>query len=207
MTHRTKLNKSLGKFGQLDPGTWRYKFVQLLGYVLWGRKLGYLSWWQHAARSAGVLFFHDGKLLLGKRAPHMPDRPNTYSHIGGFIDGLETYAQGLSREIREECGLDIPPEVFTWQKIFEIQDGIVNLNEQDKIPLTEVTFVHTLSEQQVKSLQTTTEVTEFLWVDKAMLEDLQSRGLVAFQRERETIERVFAHAAKKQQQEQQEKPV
>ena len=196
MTHRTKINKALGKYGQLDPTTWRYKFIQLLGYIFWGRKLGYLSWWQHAARCAGVLFFHNGKLLLAKRSPHLPDRPNTYSHIGGFIDGLETYAQGVSREIKEECGLDIPPESFPHKNVFEIRDGIMNLTEQDNVPFTEMTFIYSLSEQQVKSLKTTSEVTEFLWVDQAMLEDLQARGLVAFQRERETMERVFAHAAK-----------
>ena len=195
MTYRTRLNKALGKYGQLRPDGLRCKFVQQLGYLLWGRKLGYLSWWQHAARSSQVMFFHKGKLLLGKRASTMPDRPNTYSLIGGFTDGFETFAEGLSREIKEECGLDIPPESFPWKNVFNIHDGTSSLTEQATICVTHVLFLYHLSAEQVARLTPTTEVTEFLWVDEKMISDLQSRGLLAFQSQREVIEKAFKKAA------------
>ena len=198
MTKRTKLNKMLGKYGQLRPDSLRYKFIQNLGYILWGRKLGYLSWWPHAARTAGALFFHDGKLLLGKRAATMPDRPNTYGLIGGFVDDLESFAEGLSREIKEECGLDIPPENFAWKNLFKINDGISSLKEQADFSITQVWFIYHLSQEQVESLTPTEEVTEFLWVDQDMIADLNAHGQLAFQEQRENIEAAFAEAGRRQ---------
>ena len=198
MTHRTTLNKMLGKYGQLRPDSLRYKFIQYLGYLLWGRKLGYLSWWPHAARTAGVMFFHDGKLLLGKRAPTMPDRPNTYGLIGGFVDDFESFAEGLSREIKEECGLDIPPENFTWEKHFHIHDGVSSLTEQAKFSVTKVWFTYHLSAEQVENLTPTEEITEFLWVDQDMIADLNAHGHLAFQGQRVNIEAAFAEAHQRQ---------
>lgn len=198
MTYRTKLNKLLGRYGQLRPDSFRYKFIQYLGYLLWGRKIGYLSWWQHAARTSSVMFFHKGKLLLGKRSADMPDRPNTYGLIGGFVDGLETFAEGLSREIKEECSLEIPSESFRWKDVFNIHDGTSSLSEQATFPVTQAQFIYNLSTEQVNKLTPTKEVTEFLWVDADMIEDLQTRGLMSFQSQREAIEKAFAHAEKMQ---------
>ena len=198
MTQRTQMNKKLGKYGQLRPDSWRYKFIQNLGYILWGRKLGYLSWWQHAARTAGVMFFHDGKMLLAKRAAHMPDRPNTYGWIGGFIDGYETFAEGLTREIKEECGLDIPPENFAWKNLFNIYDNITSLKEQADFNVTQAWFIYHLSAEQVAALTPTHEVTDFLWVDEPMLADLNANGLLAFKEQQETIEAAFYEAYRQQ---------
>lgn len=205
MTRRTKLNKAMGRHGRLSPDTWRYKFIQYLGYLFWGRKLGYLSWWQHAARSASVLFFHRGKLLLGKRSPNMPDRPNTYGLIGGFVDDFETFAEGLSREVREECGLEIPPETFTREKMIKLTEASTSLSEQASIPLVEMLFIQTLTTEQKEAIRPTREITEFLWADINMIDDLQSRGLLAFQRERVNIEDAFRQVEKLQAQSEREK--
>ena len=199
MTQRTRLNKILGKYGQLRPDSLRYKLIQYVGYFLWGRKLGYLSWWPHAARTAGVMFFHDGKLLLGKRAATMPDRPNTYGLIGGFVDDFESFAEGLSREIKEECGLDIPPENFPWKKVFNVNDGVSSLKEQADFSITQVWFIYHLTAEQVENLTPTKEVTEFLWVDQDMIADLNAHGHLAFQEQRANIEAAFARANQWQQ--------
>ena len=64
---RTWANRLLGRYGALKRTDLRYRFIQSLGYLLYGRKIGYLSWWQHAGLSASVLLFHKGKVLIGQR--------------------------------------------------------------------------------------------------------------------------------------------
>lgn len=199
MTKRTQLNKSLGKFGQLRPGSLRYRFIQNLGYFLWGRKLGYLSWWQHAGRTSSVMFFYQGKLLLGKRAPTVPDRPNVYGLVGGFVDDFETFAEGLSREIKEECGLEIAPDNFPWDNAFSVHERVTTLKEQENIAVTQLIFIHELSTEQVASLTTTSEVSEFLWVDAAALKKLKSENLLHITDRDDVFERAFRRMHPEQQ--------
>jgi mutator protein MutT len=55
---------------------------------------------------AAALIFHDGKLLITQRRPddHLP---NLWEFPGGKVEPGETFEGCLTREIREELGIEI----------------------------------------------------------------------------------------------------
>ena len=59
-----------------------------------------------AARAAGILFVHDGRVLLLKRAASAKDHPGTWGLPGGHVEAGETSEQAARRETREEVGHD-----------------------------------------------------------------------------------------------------
>ncbi|WWQ12986.1 adenosine (5')-pentaphospho-(5'')-adenosine pyrophosphohydrolase [Ralstonia phage PQ43W] len=56
--------------------------------------------------AAGILFVHDGRVLLLKRSPQAEDAPGTWGFPGGGIEAGETPEQAARRETREECAFD-----------------------------------------------------------------------------------------------------
>jgi 8-oxo-dGTP pyrophosphatase MutT (NUDIX family) len=54
---------------------------------------------------ACAIFVRDGRILLGKRAPHRTSCPNCWDVIGGHVEPGETVEQALIREAEEEIGL------------------------------------------------------------------------------------------------------
>ena len=54
---------------------------------------------------ACAIFVRDGRILLGKRAPHLSSCPNCWDVIGGHVEAGETVEQALIREAQEEVGL------------------------------------------------------------------------------------------------------
>lgn len=54
--------------------------------------------------AAGILFVHDGRVLLLKRAASAQDAPGTWGFPGGGIEPGETPEQAARREYGEECG-------------------------------------------------------------------------------------------------------
>ena len=192
MTTRTRLNKALGKFGRLDAKSWRYKLIQLMGYLLYGRKIGYLSWWQHGSRTAGVIFTHKGKVLLGKRAHNIPDAPDTYGYVGGFIDGGETIRDGLVREIKEETGLELDASVFDRPPEHINETLGVNITEQTNIDLLSMLFVQELTAEQVAQIRPLDETAYYIW---ATLEDViayDEKGQMGFPHQVQRIKEMYA---------------
>jgi mutator protein MutT len=59
---------------------------------------------------AGALIVREGRVLLGRRAPHKRICPDTWDLIGGHVEAGETLEQGLVRELAEE--IDIRPTRF-----------------------------------------------------------------------------------------------
>lgn len=58
-----------------------------------------------APTAAGILFVHDGKVLLLKRSADSAAAPRTWGFPGGGIEAGETPEQAARRELQEECGL------------------------------------------------------------------------------------------------------
>lgn len=56
-----------------------------------------------APTAAGILFVHDRRVLLLKRAESAQDAPGTWSVPGGGIEEGETPEQAARRELQEEC--------------------------------------------------------------------------------------------------------
>lgn len=55
-------------------------------------------------RAAGILFVHDGRVLLLKRSESAQDAPGTWAFPGGGIEPGETPEAAARRELQEECG-------------------------------------------------------------------------------------------------------
>ena len=53
--------------------------------------------------TVGAIIVDDNKILLVKRAAHLPN-PNKYCLPGGFLNRDENIKQGLLRELQEETG-------------------------------------------------------------------------------------------------------
>lgn len=55
----------------------------------------------------GVLVFKNGKLLLHRRKNGVGIGSGEYSAIGGHLEYMESFADGVRREAREEAGIEI----------------------------------------------------------------------------------------------------
>lgn len=61
-------------------------------------------------KSAHVVIINDGKVLILRRSATDQWMPGHYGLPGGKIDGSETPAEAISRECKEEAGLNVKPE-------------------------------------------------------------------------------------------------
>ena len=168
-----------GKRARLVRGSFRYKLMQGISTVLWGRKIGYLSWWYHSSRAAGVIFHHNGKVLMGRRAGII-DASGKLSLIGGFVDGQETSAEAVSREVWEETRLKIPAATFANSPLFAHTEGFGDIDEMTEMAQVVVWYTYELSDAEVAALQLTEEVSEYVWVTPQNLETLNDAGEIAF---------------------------
>lgn len=187
---QTRLNKALGDFGVLKPKSLRYKFMQYMGVLLWGRKLGYMAWWPRAGRSAGALLCNDGKILMGRRR-NMLDGNGKYSWPAGFINKGETSAQGLSREIWEETRLKISAEHFTVDTLFYIRERFGNIAEMHDSDTISLSYYYHLPDSELANIQETNEMHDFKWIDEIELDKMHENGELAFESEYKAIKHAF----------------
>jgi 8-oxo-dGTP diphosphatase len=54
---------------------------------------------------ACAILFRDGRILLGRRAPHRKAYPGCWDVIGGRVEPGESVDQALHRELGEEIGI------------------------------------------------------------------------------------------------------
>ncbi len=89
-------------------------------------------------RAAGCIFLarSTGRLCFAFRSKHALD-PRTYGTWGGAIDGEESPANAVLREIREEAGLTTviedqltPLYVFRKENVFEYHNFLVTLEDE-----------------------------------------------------------------------------
>lgn len=187
----TKKAPKWGKQARLVRGSLRYKLMQGISKLLWGREIGYLSWWYHSSRAAGVIFHHNGRILMGRRAGVL-DKPGLLSHFGGFVDDQETSPEAVSREIYEETRLKIPASVFENSPLFKHTEGFGDIAEMTEMSMVVVWYTYELSDEQVAALQLTNEVSEYVWVDdQHALEHLNNQGEMAFWQHYELAKEFF----------------
>ena len=186
-----KLKHMYGKYACLSLNSWRFKIIQLVGLILWGRKLQYGSWWIHAARTCSVILFKDGKLLLGRRANSFEGNEK-YSTLGGFVDNFETFAQAISREVYEESNMIIPPSAFTTRNLFCLDQRRSSISEQRNMPSVSAIYIYHPTEQELSRLGTTHEVSEFKWVDEAEFDAMHKKGTLAFEHNYKLGKQAFA---------------
>ena len=141
-----KLKHVYGKYACISLKSWRFKVIQLVSLLLWGRKLQYASWWMHAARTCSVMMFKDGKLLLGRRANSFEGNEK-YSTLGGFVDNYESFAQATSREVFEESHMVIPPSAFTTANLFCLDQRESSISEQQNMPSVSAIFIYRMKKQ------------------------------------------------------------
>ncbi len=59
-------------------------------------------------RVAGALVVDDeGRIFVQRRSPHRRLFPNTWDIVGGHLEGDETIAEALAREVTEETGWQV----------------------------------------------------------------------------------------------------
>ncbi len=68
---------------------------------------------------ACALLLRDGRLLLGRRAPHRKSYANRWDVIGGRVEEGENLAEALARELGEEIGIT-PTQ---WSPLRQIADS------------------------------------------------------------------------------------
>lgn len=186
-----KLKHLYGKHACLNRKDPRFKILQVLSLVLFGRKLAYGSWWLHAARSTGAMLFQDGKLLLGRRDNSF-DGNKKFSTFGGFVDNFETFAQATSRELREEVCLTIPPVKFNTRNLFCMDQRRSNISEQHDMPSVSTIYIYHPTKEELSTLATTKEVSEFKWVDEEDLDAMYKKGELAFEHNYKLAKQAFA---------------
>jgi len=99
-----------------------------------------------------------GKLLVMKRAPTHKVMPNLWEIVGGRLNPGEDTFEGLKREVKEECGLQIEILNPLAVRHFSRSDGQL------------ITFISFLCKTDSSDVILSGEHTEFKWIDLSMPE-------------------------------------
>ncbi|MEC9291021.1 MAG: NUDIX domain-containing protein [Pseudomonadota bacterium] len=97
----------------LNPNSKRYKLACFISSLLTGHSIQHMNQWGGFNAATINVLIHDGKVLMGKRAPFL-ERHGLYSLMGGYIEPevAESFAEGAAREILEECHIAIDPDAL-----------------------------------------------------------------------------------------------
>lgn len=68
----------------------------------------------------GAIIEHEGEILLLHRQDHKPEG-DTWCSVGGKVDDGESIAQAISREAREETGIDSPPGSYRLVQSYNVR--------------------------------------------------------------------------------------
>ncbi|MEA3430862.1 MAG: NUDIX hydrolase [Nanoarchaeota archaeon] len=70
--------------------------------------------------TASCILKHNGKIIILHRQDHKP-QGNTWGSPTGKIDKNETPLKTISREVKEETGIDIPENEFKFYKSYYVE--------------------------------------------------------------------------------------
>lgn len=96
---------------------------------------------------------HDNKLLLLKRRPNDPHKPNTWDVPGGRLSPGEDPFDGLRREAQEEAALDVEPICPLGVQHFTRDDG------------QKITMIIFYCKPSTTNVQLSEEHIEYQWID------------------------------------------
>ena len=153
---------------------WRYKVAQFALRLIYGRPYHYISPWTGVGACTGLILHCDGKILLSLREGDIEDS-GTWSIIGGFLnmDDHETFAQAITRELKEETGLELEPTLFPDSAIKHtfIEHGLDYI-ELENYARMGVYFWHEITMEEFDSLQTKDETAAFKLVTQEEFEHM-----------------------------------
>lgn len=165
---------------RIQPG-WRYSLAQLCLRLIFGRKWHFISPWKASAvGTAVVLLSLDGKRTLIQQRAGAIEHVGKWGMFGGYLDleHQEEFADGLTRELREEARINVNPASF------DVPDWVNLVYDQPKNELWQHTgvgvwFFRTVPDDFIDRLKTSDEVSAYKWVTEKELHAMWNKGQIA----------------------------
>lgn len=159
----------------------RYKLAQAVLRVLYGRRWHYISPWQHGSVGAEGLFFHNGKLLLGRRAAWL-EHPHKLSLVGGHLnfEDKEHVGEALVREAAEEAGLSLNAAEFPLERA--LRATLIHgktYRELHDVSTIVFHFVHDLTDTEATAVRPCPEMPHWAFYSPAEVEQLIAAAEIA----------------------------
>lgn len=124
----------------------------------------------HIVTAVAVIRRDDGRILLLKRRENETVYPGHYTFPGGKIEGNDTISEGLIREVKEECGLDLSPGlILIKEKAIGRPDGQTSKS---------LSFLCSVEDPEKITIDKN-DFTDFTWADLEELSKLKHVGIEA----------------------------
>lgn len=124
----------------------------------------------HIVTAVAVIKRGDGRLLLLKRSEKELVYPGYYTFPGGKVEGNDTISQTLSKEVKEECNLELKPGyILIKEKSIRRPDG------QTSKSLSFLCGVVDSTNIQIDR----NDFTDYVWVNLEELRKLKHVGIEA----------------------------
>ena len=134
----------------------------------------------HIITAVAVIKREDGRILLLKRHENETVYPGHYTFPGGKIEGNDTITEGLTKEVKEECGLDLLPGLLLIkEKAIGRPDGQTSKS---------LSFLCSVKDPINVTLDKK-DFTEFIWVNTEELSQLKHVGIEAEFKKADQIEK------------------
>ncbi len=176
----------------LESG-WRYTVAQFVLRLLYNRPYHFISPWKGVGVSTAVIFHYQGRVLVSLRSGNI-EASGKYALVGGYLNpqDAETFGQCLSREIKEETGLNISADHFP-DKAIKVQflwHGREYIEQENYSTLCHF-FWYKLSQQEYSNMQTLHETDGFKLIDSQEFEDMIKAGDLPFIDAQKAIRQFF----------------
>ncbi len=124
----------------------------------------------HIVTPVAVIQRGDGRILLLKRSDKEKVYPGYYTFPGGKVEGNDTIQDTLTKEVKEECGLDLKPGfILIKEKSIGRPDGQTSKS---------LSFLCSVEDHE-KVVIDKNDFTDFKWVNSKELQSLKHVGIEA----------------------------